>query len=384
MRKLAVVLALASTALATPSLARDKAWYVGVEGGAMVVEDLAFDVTPATGLARPDAIAVDSEYGWDVDGIVGYDFGWLRAEAEVGYRQANVESLRTTVRLPYTIGSTTTTTPTGEFEPFGGRTSALSFMVNLLIDFGDDDGFQGYVGGGAGVARVKFEDYRVFSNASPLLDDSDTVFAWQGIAGVRAPLSENIDVGLKYRFFNADNAVSGDEVTVVNNFNDQYETRFRSHSLLGSLIFNFGAPEEAPPPPPLPPVEAPPPPPPPLPITECTPGPYIVFFEWDKSDITPDAATILDNAVSAYQTCGNAQVMLAGHADKSGPDDYNVGLSERRNASVRAYLGSRGIPDGVISTQAFGESAPRVETADGVRELQNRRVEITYGPGSGM
>ena len=39
---------------------------------------------------------------------------------------------------------------------------------------------------------------------------------------------------------------------------------------------------------------------------------------------------------------------------------------------------------GVISTQAFGESAPRVETADGVRELQNRRVEITYGPGSGM
>jgi outer membrane protein OmpA-like peptidoglycan-associated protein len=109
-----------------------------------------------------------------------------------------------------------------------------------------------------------------------------------------------------------------------------------------------------------------------------------VFFEWDKSDITPDAATILDNAVSAYQTCGNAQVMLAGHADKSGPEDYNVGLSERRNASVRAYLSSRGIADGNISTQAFGESAPRVETADGVRELQNRRVEITYGPGSGM
>ena len=76
--------------------------------------------------------------------------------------------------------------------------------------------------------------------------------------------------------------------------------------------------------------------------------------------------------------------MLAGHADKSGTPTYNVGLSERRNASVRAYLGGRGIPDGVISTQAFGESAPRVETADGVRELQNRRVEITYGPGSGM
>ncbi|RSV23411.1 OmpA family protein, partial [Sphingomonas koreensis] len=125
-----------------------------------------------------------------------------------------------------------------------------------------------------------------------------------------------------------------------------------------------------------------PPPPPPPPV--CSPGPYIVFFEWDKSDITPEAAGILDNAISQYQTCGNAQVMLAGHADRSGSASYNVGLSQRRADSVKAYLTGRGIADGTISTEAFGESRPRVETADGVRELQNRRVEITYGPGSGM
>ena len=108
-----------------------------------------------------------------------------------------------------------------------------------------------------------------------------------------------------------------------------------------------------------------------------------MFFEWNASDITPDAASILDNAVSAYASCGNAQVMLAGHADKSGSPAYNMGLSERRNTSTRAYLTSKGIPAGVITSQAFGETRPRVETADGVRELQNRRVEITYGPGSG-
>ncbi|MCE7797757.1 OmpA family protein, partial [Sphingobium sufflavum] len=125
-------------------------------------------------------------------------------------------------------------------------------------------------------------------------------------------------------------------------------------------------------------------PPPPPPVAQCTPGPYIVFFEWDRSDVTPDAATILDNAVSAYANCGNAQVLLAGHADKSGTPKYNLGLSERRNTAVRGYLSSKGIPDGVISSEAFGESRPRVETADGVRELQNRRVEITYGPGSGQ
>ena len=60
-----------------------------------------------------------------------------------------------------------------------------------------------------------------------------------------------------------------------------------------------------------------------------------------------------------------------------------IGLSERRNTSVRTYLTGRGIPAARISSQAFGESMPRVPTADGVRELQNRRVEITYGPGSG-
>jgi outer membrane protein OmpA-like peptidoglycan-associated protein len=116
----------------------------------------------------------------------------------------------------------------------------------------------------------------------------------------------------------------------------------------------------------------------------CTPGPYIVFFEWDKSDITPEASGILDNAISNYQNCGNASVMLAGHADRSGSATYNVGLSQRRADSVKAYMTGKGIPDSVITTQAFGESKPRVETADGVRELQNRRVEITYGPGSGQ
>ena len=107
-------------------------------------------------------------------------------------------------------------------------------------------------------------------------------------------------------------------------------------------------------------------------------------FDWNKSDITPEAASILDNAFSNYQNCGNAKVMLAGHADRSGSASYNVGLSQRRADSVKAYFTGKGVPTGVITTEAFGESRPRVQTADGVRELQNRRVEITYGPGSGM
>jgi outer membrane protein OmpA-like peptidoglycan-associated protein len=108
-----------------------------------------------------------------------------------------------------------------------------------------------------------------------------------------------------------------------------------------------------------------------------------VFFDWDRDEITPQAAAILDNAAAQYQQCGQARVVIAGHADRSGPADYNVGLSQRRADNARAYLAGRGVPDGVMTTEAFGESRPLVETADGVREPQNRRVEITFGPGSG-
>ena len=119
-------------------------------------------------------------------------------------------------------------------------------------------------------------------------------------------------------------------------------------------------------------------------MAACNSGPYIVFFDWDKDNITADAAQTLDNAVSAYANCNNTQVMIAGYADRSGRPTYNVGLSQRRANNVQSYVAARGIPAGAITTRAFGETSPRVPTPDGVRNDQNRRVEINYGPGSGM
>jgi outer membrane protein OmpA-like peptidoglycan-associated protein/opacity protein-like surface antigen len=371
MRKLAIAMALSSTLLATPAFARDGAWYVGGEFGAMIVEDMDVDVG-----ATNNAIQLNHEYGYDGGVFVGYDLGAFRIEAEAAYKKAELEDYQTSIRLPLEGVNFATT------RVAGGSTSAMSFMLNGMLDFGDDDGISGFVGGGIGMARVKANNYRNFANATPFLDGSDTKLAWQVFAGVRQAISDNIDVTLKYRFFNADKI----RMTAFNG--GQTEHRFRSHSLLGGLTFNFGGAEpvvETPPPPPPPPVEPvvvdqPPPPPPPPP---CVAGPFMVFFDWDRDEITPQASAILDNAASAYQTCGQAQVMIAGHADKSGSDQYNVGLSQRRAANVRSYLAGRGIPDGVMTTEAFGESRPLVETADGVREPQNRRVEITFGPGSG-
>lgn len=119
-------------------------------------------------------------------------------------------------------------------------------------------------------------------------------------------------------------------------------------------------------------------------MVQCNSGPYIVFFDWDRDNITADAAATLDNAISAYANCGNTSVMIAGHADRSGRPTYNVGLSQRRANNVRGYMAARGVSEAAMAARAFGETVNRVPTPDGVRNDQNRRVEINYGPGSGM
>lgn len=153
----------------------------------------------------------------------------------------------------------------------------------------------------------------------------------------------------------------------------------------GPSAANIEAPSPPPPEPrgptaadilPAPPPPSPPPPPP------CALGPFIVFFDWDRSQITTQAAAILDNASAADQECDQAEVVLAGHADRSGSETYNVELSQRRADSVRDYLVGRGITGSAITTEAFGESRPLVETADGVREPHNRRVEVNFSPSS--
>ncbi len=119
--------------------------------------------------------------------------------------------------------------------------------------------------------------------------------------------------------------------------------------------------------------------PPPAPDgSTCYTGPYIAFFEWDSADLTPEAAEVLDSAVNAYANCGNARITLAGHTDAEYPDAYSYEIASRRNVSEGRYLVSHGIPARRIQSHSFGETQPRVPTEDGVRELQNRRVEINF------
>jgi OOP family OmpA-OmpF porin len=106
---------------------------------------------------------------------------------------------------------------------------------------------------------------------------------------------------------------------------------------------------------------------------------YLVFFAWDQSTLTPVALTVLDQVEADYARGQPSPIVVAGHADRSGSEAYNLGLSERRAITVSDALSARGIPASSMTLEAFGETLPRVPTEDGVREPQNRRVEIIFG-----
>jgi len=119
---------------------------------------------------------------------------------------------------------------------------------------------------------------------------------------------------------------------------------------------------------------APPPPPPPAQATS-----FMVFFDWDRSDLSGQAQSTIQQAANAYKTTGSARVTATGHADRSGPENYNMALSLRRANTVKDALVRNGVPVTAISVIGKGETQPLVPTADGVREPQNRRVEIVVG-----
>ena len=113
-----------------------------------------------------------------------------------------------------------------------------------------------------------------------------------------------------------------------------------------------------------------PPPPPPQPMS------FIIIFDFDSATITPQAGRILDDVAAAYREGRKTIVALDGHADRSGSNAYNQRLSERRAGAAKAALVQRGVPADAIATAAYGETRPRVPTADGVRDQEIRRVEI--------
>ena len=147
---------------------------------------------------------------------------------------------------------------------------------------------------------------------------------------------------------------------------------------------------EAPPPPPAPVYEPPAPPPPPA-VVEAPPAPppapiplvrkFMVFFDFDKSNITPEARQVISEAVKTARQVGPVRITVTGHTDTVGSLRYNQGLSERRAMSVKNEMIRLGMNGVDIATEGRSFRDPLIPTGPGVREPQNRRAIIDLGNG---
>jgi outer membrane protein OmpA-like peptidoglycan-associated protein len=362
---------LAATMLALPLTAQAQpisGLYVGAGAGLNGLQPSDLQLSGADYAQLMDGAKIgkaEFDLGFAAVMSVGWGFGnGFRAEVEGSYRENNVNSVNGFGFLPG--------------EPRGsGPARSYGIMANALYDFdlGAAMPLVPYVGLGIGYIWHAY-DVRIVDRTPPIgstwqntINDNQGRFAYQAIAGVALPVDDivpGLAITAEYRFL----GTAGHELS--NRERDHGQTLHRgkaevenvNHSLMIGLryAFNAAAPSPAP-------VAAP----------AAAPAPartFLVFFDFDRADLTDRARAIIAEAAQNAQRTGSARIEVAGHADRSGTPQYNQRLSERRAQAVAAELERRGVARSAMTIQAFGESRPLVPTADGVREPQNRRVEI--------
>jgi len=351
---------LAATVLALPVAAQAQP-VTGLYVGAGVGLNFHQDSTFSNNGGGSDARLRYRDVGAVALGSIGWGFGnGLRAEIEGSYRQNRVDSAKG--------GGLRSTSA-------GGYLNNYAVMANVLYDF-NIAGFPvvPYVGVGVGYGWVQSRKvYATTTGASITSNDTDAQFAYQGILGAAYNIAAVPGLALtaEYRFFgtlepslNSEIRTGGRTGPVL--LTGKSEPTNYNHSILLGVRYNFGAPRPAP-------AAAPVAPAPAAPQIART---YLVFFDWDRADLTDRARQIVAEAAQNARRVQTTRIEVAGHADRSGTPQYNMRLSRRRAETVAAELVRHGISRNEITIEAFGESRPLVPTADGVREPQNRRVEI--------
>jgi OOP family OmpA-OmpF porin len=347
----------AATMLALPLAANAQpisGLYVGGGAGVNIMTNENFKLNLGGGAVTTggNKSGLGSEVGPTVDLSVGYGLGnGLRAELEGLYTYNSFAG-----------------------HGYGGQEQKFGPMVNLVYDFvGLVPVVQPYVGVGVGYLWAQERNlHAALSPTTELLANTNTEgsFAAQAILGVAVPVAAvpGLAVTADYRFLGMAGNRTYDGVGTIgartfpasarstNNYNNMITVGFR---------YAFGvapAPVAAPPP-----VAAAP-----SPISRS----YLVFFDWDKADLTDRARQIVSEAAANSTKVQYTQLEVNGYTDTSGTPKYNQGLSIRRAQAVAAELVKDGVPKSAIAIQGFGETHLLVATGPGVREPQNRRVEI--------
>jgi outer membrane protein OmpA-like peptidoglycan-associated protein len=294
-------------------------------------------------------------------GAIGWGFGnGLRVEVEGSYRDNKFTGLKGAG-----FGTTGTTGAGGNVNTYAG-------MVNAAYDFDYGWGVVPYIGAGVGYAYADLHNVNFYNTSafSAHIDKGEGNFAYQGFAGLAVPIAmvPGLSLTVEGRFFGTldDNKYSGWVQTynkpatrVGESFN--LGESYNASGLIG-LRYAFNA---APLPAPVEPI-----------VQPGVARSYLVFFDWDKANLTVRARQIISEAAHASTTVQYTRIEVNGYTDTSGTPRYNQGLSIRRAQAVAAELVRDGVPRAAISIQGFGETHLLVPTGPGVREPQNRRVEI--------
>ena len=348
----------AAAVAAVPMLAQAQpvsGLYIGGGVGANWQQDTTLNgaVNNALGLK------VENEFEVGYAGVLSLGWGFgngLRAEIEGNYRSNDVSDTRVS-------GASFSSKASGT-----GTAVSYGAMANILYDFNLGSALGGlmpYIGAGAGYIWHDYQDVGVrYASGDKIVYNGDTgAFGYQAILGAALPIANvpGLAVTAEYRFM----GTLGHDINGTVNQTGQAQVRVNSdidnfnHSLLIGLRYAFNAA-------PAMPVAA-------APVAAART--FLVFFEWSKADLTDRARQIIGEAASARGQ-GVTRIEVNGFTDRSGPADYNMQLSIRRANAVAAELVRRGVPRNEIVTRGFGEENNLVPTADGVREPQNRRVEI--------
>jgi outer membrane protein OmpA-like peptidoglycan-associated protein len=299
-----------------------------------------------------------TDFGFVGLGSVGYGLGnGLRIELEGSFRRNKAQKI-------------TGSSVLGGSLPAGGEVDTYAGMVNAAYDFDPGWGFLfPYVGVGAGYADARMHTLHQGTAPYYTVNGDKGAFAAQGFAGFAIPISAvpGLSLTAEYRFFTtlSSNSYSGaiyskQNGTLLSSLSEKFGDGFNHSGLIG-LRYAFGVAPLV--------VEQPPPPVQPAPS-------YLVFFDWDKATLTARARQIIATAASNSTKVQYTRIEVNGYTDTSGTPRYNQGLSVRRAQAVAAELVRDGVPRGAITIQGFGETHPLVPTGPGVREPQNRRVEI--------
>jgi len=311
----ALALALASTSASAdePSL------YLGAGAGLNFLNDL--DLS-----AGGD---VDTDLGWVGIGALGFRLGnGIRTELEGGYRFND-----------------------GDIAGVSSNVQTWSAMANLLYDWDTGTALEPYLGVGLGAVNTE------------IANDTEWAFAYQGIAGIGYEVNDWVEPFIDYRFLGT---AGLDADPLGNDLDDE----LMNHTILAGVRVTLWQPSRQE-------VEAPAPAPAPEPVSQAPQcGNYIVFFEFDSDDLTPEAMNIIGLAANAAKQSGSCKITVTGHTDTSGSAAYNEALSKRRAQSVTTALVGDGIAESEIALQWRGETEPLVPTGDGIKEPQNRRVTI--------